>query len=240
MKRLTEEAPKCLAPLAGKPLLEWQLASLREAGASRTTVVRGWKAEMLQGDFSTIDNGEWPTSNMVVTLSKAASLLSETMCVVSYSDIVYHPDHVRSLLGSPGDIAITYDLDWLDLWKARNETDPLADAETFHQEGGWLKSIGARPKSLDEVHGQYMGLLRFTPAGWASVERFLLEQTPERRNKLDMTSLLSALLGRGVAIAAVPVCGRWCECDTESDLEIYEGLLESAKSTGRRWHHDWR
>lgn len=240
MKRLTEEVPKCLTPLAGKPLLHWQLESLSRAGASATTVVRGWKSERLSGAFSTIDNEEWSTSNMVVTLSKASSLLSQSPCLVSYSDIVYHPDHVRALLASPGEIAITYDLDWLDLWKARNESDPLADAETFHQEGGWLQEIGAKPKSLDQVHGQYMGLLRFSPSGWRKVEEFLATLAPERRNRLDMTSLLSALLERGVAIAAVAVRGKWCECDTESDLETYERLLEEAQRSGMRWHHDWR
>ncbi|MBK9578061.1 MAG: phosphocholine cytidylyltransferase family protein [Fibrobacterota bacterium] len=240
MKRLTEEVPKCLTPLAGLPLLEWQLSSLRQAGASAVTVVRGWRAEKLEGNFATIDNPEWSTSNMVVTLSKTASLLSQGPCVVSYSDIVYHPDHVRELLDAPGDIAITYDLDWLDLWSARNESDPLADAETFREEDGWLKAIGSRPKTLDEVQGQYMGLLRFSPAGWSQVEQFLSELAPEVVNKLDMTSLLSRLLERGVRIAAVSVRGKWCECDTESDLEVYESILEISEAEGRRWRHDWR
>jgi choline kinase len=240
MKRLTDDTPKCLTPLAGRPLLEWQMESLRAAGTENVTVVRGWQAQKLSGTFDTIDNEEWSTSNMVVTLSKASSLLSRSACVVSYSDIVYHPDHVRALLASPGDIAITYDLDWLELWKSRNEADPLADAETFRQKDGWLEAIGKRPKDLSEVEGQYMGLLRFTPAGWSAVEQFLSSVSAERRNKLDMTTLLSLLLESGAKIAAVPVRGKWCECDTESDLEIYESILETARKEGRTWRHDWR
>lgn len=240
MRRMTDEAPKCLVPLAGRPLLEWQTEALRNAGALDVTVVRGYQKEKISGNVLTIDNEEWSTSNMVVSLTKASGLLGRSPCIVSYSDIVYHPSHVVALEGSGADIAITYDLDWLGLWKARNESDPLADAETFHQEDGWLKSIGAKPRSLDEVHGQYMGLLRFNPAGWNAVEAHLATLTPERIARLDMTSLLSQLLAKETRIAAVPVRGRWCECDTESDLEAYERLLEESDRNGRRWHHDWR
>lgn len=31
---------------------------------------------------------------------------------------------------------------------------------------GFLTEIGRKPTTIDEVHGQYMGLLRFSPPGW--------------------------------------------------------------------------
>lgn len=240
MKRMTEDAPKCLVRLAGKRLLDWQLEALESAGAGSVTVVRGYMKEKLVGKFDTIDNDEWSTSNMVVSLFKASSFFASDPCIVSYSDIVYHPDHVRALARSDADISITYDLDWLDLWKLRNGSDPLADAETFFQEDGWLRAIGARPRDLSEVHGQYMGLLRFTASGWGMIESYLRTLPKDALDRLDMTSLLSRLLDRNVPIATVPVRGRWCECDTESDLEAYESILEERDASGGKWHHDWR
>ena len=47
MKNLTDEKPKCLAKLRGKPLLEWQLTSLREAGIEDIAIVTGYKRELL-------------------------------------------------------------------------------------------------------------------------------------------------------------------------------------------------
>ena len=72
---------------------------------------------------------------------------------------------------SKAGLAVTYDPHWLKLWKKRFG-DPLIDAETFRLNSDKsLVEIGNKPKSLSEVEGQYMGLLRFTPAGWNEVLR---------------------------------------------------------------------
>ena len=47
MGSLTQDMPKCLTPLHGKPLLEWQLKALREAGCNSIGMVRGYRAEWL-------------------------------------------------------------------------------------------------------------------------------------------------------------------------------------------------
>ena len=49
MKELTEEKPKCLVELAGKPLLHWQLSALRAAQHERILVVRGYASSCIHG-----------------------------------------------------------------------------------------------------------------------------------------------------------------------------------------------
>ena len=41
MKNLTDEIPKCMLEFRGKPLIEWQLASLRSAGINEIGIVTG-------------------------------------------------------------------------------------------------------------------------------------------------------------------------------------------------------
>jgi NDP-sugar pyrophosphorylase family protein len=53
------------------------------------------------------------------------------------------------------------------------------------------------------------------------VTAYLATLTPAGIDRLDMTSLLRGLIGRRVAVRAVPVKGRWGEVDTPSDLAIY-------------------
>lgn len=237
---LTADKPKCLTMLAGRPLLDWQLSSLDEAGISDITVIRGYQKELLSDSrFSVLDNDAWADTNMVATLSCAASLLSESICLVSYSDIVYHPDHVRALATCNGDIAITYDVSWVSLWKTRF-ANVLADAETFQQRNGLLQAVGERASRIEEIEGQYMGLLKISPAGWSKIEELLSTLPLERRNRIDMTSLLMALISKGVSVHCVPVDGRWCEVDSEADAFAYERLLEDAPRENRRWRHDWR
>lgn len=240
MLELTAERPKCLVELAGRPLLHWQLDALHAAGIPRVLVVRGYAGHCLAGDFATAENPRWAETNMVGSLLCAGGFAREFFAkggkrlVISYSDIVYHPEHVRRLLGATHDMAITYDTEWEALWKLRFE-DVLSDAETFRQEGGLLCEIGGKPSSLAQIHGQYMGLLGFTRAGWERLEAACAALGAEAVDKLDMTSLLRLLLAQNTVIGAVPVAGRWCEADSGSDLKTYEDALARGS-----WSHDWR
>lgn len=237
MGMLTDGRPKCLTPLAGKPLLQWQLEALHAAGIDEIAVVRGYKSDMLSGPgYAGFESPRWAETNMVVSLSCAEEWLRSGPCVVSYSDIVYHPGIVKALMETGGDIVISYDRLWDSLWQERF-MDPLSDAETFQAaENGRLLEIGRRAKSRDEIQGQYMGLLKFTSAGWRQVDSFLKGLPPFRRDKLDMTGLLRLLLEEGVAIQTRGVDGQWCEVDSQEDVQVYESRLQS----GRPWLHDWR
>ncbi|MBM3846516.1 MAG: phosphocholine cytidylyltransferase family protein, partial [Verrucomicrobia bacterium] len=237
MRSLTAHKPKCLVELAGRPLLEWQCAALRTAGVTEVAVVRGYRAESLVGPgYALLENPRWAQTNMVSSLLCADAWLREGECVVSYSDIVYHPDVVQTLTRSREDLSLTYDRLWKTLWSERFE-DPLTDAETFRCDGnGRLLEIGGRASAIDQIQGQYMGLLKFTPNGWGRIADFLNTLTPHERDALDMTGMLGRLLAAGFRIQAVPVDGRWCEVDSDDDLATYgERLAEVIP-----WRHDWR
>ena len=234
MNDATKDRPKCLLYLAGKPLLHWQLEALRYAGIPRIVVVRGYLKEMLTGDFETLENSDWASSNMVRTLLCALSEVGDSTLLVSYADIVYRAGHVEKLIQAEGDFCITYDRQWEDLWRLRNE-NPLDDAETFKVQDNTLTEIGLKPKSLVDIQGQYMGLLKFSPAGRKQLQEYLAQLSEEEINHLDMTSLLNRLLQSGITVHTCSVSGGWCECDTEQDIAAYEQRLHAGN-----WEHDWR
>lgn len=239
LKELTDNLPKCLVKLAGKSLLSWQLSALRAAGLDEVVVVRGHGKENLVGtDYSVIDNPRWSQTNMVSTLRYANEVLASG-AIVSYSDIVYHPSIVEALLSSDADIAITYDRLWLDLWSDRLD-DPLEDAETFKSVNNRVTELGKHAASVDEIEGQFMGLLKFSPEGWNQVSSYLDSLPSEEVDRLDMTGLLGRLLDNGISIGAVPIDGRWCEADTQSDLSLYERRIEESNTKKTGWSHDWR
>jgi choline kinase len=237
---LGNDRPKCLTSLAGETLLAWQRHALRAAGIEDVLVVRGYRADLLPGDgYTVVDNPRWANTNMVGSLCQAATALRAGPCLVAYADIVYHPDVIGALRDAPGDLAITFDRRWESLWRERFG-DPLVDAETFALQGAWLAAIGGRPQRLEDVQGQYMGLLRFTPRGWSELEAILEAQPPTRRDQLDMTSLLALHLAAGGAIRAVGVDGRWCEVDSADDLRLYEERVRQVDAGLGAWSHDWR
>ena len=104
MGGLTEDHPKCLTPFAGRTLLEWQLGALRAAGIRDIAIVRGYLAESLNpADCIWFENPEWARTNMVSTLACASQWLQRDDCIVSYSDIVYHPAILEQLIFNPGE-----------------------------------------------------------------------------------------------------------------------------------------
>ena len=64
------------------------------------------------------------------------------------------------LLDCDDDIAIMIDLKWLDLWNARMD-NPLEDAETLVMDKNhYIIELGRKPKSYNQIHGQYTGLIK--------------------------------------------------------------------------------
>ena len=220
MEHLTRASPKCLLEFRGKALLDWQIGAIRSAGIEKIAIVTGYRRELLlDRGLVEFHNARWAETNMVVSLSRASSWLRESPCVVSYSDIFYSQTAVESLMRSPADIAVTYDPNWVNLWEKRF-SNPLDDAETFRLTADSnLAEIGGRPGSIDEVEGQYMGLLRFTPRGWGESWRANRAAPQHDSDQIHMTALLQQVIDAGrVNIAAVPYRDEWGEFDSARDF----------------------
>ena len=233
MKEHTKEKPKCLNILANDTLLNWQLKSLKEAGIEKITVVNGYKSDLIKGNFETVTNKRWNETNMVASLFCIPS--TKSSAIISYSDIVYKSEHVNSLKKSNGDIVITADLKWEELWKLRFE-NPLDDAETFKSINGLLTNIGGKTNNILDIEAQYMGLLKLTSKGWNQMFNLFKTFAKEKQDRLDMTSMINELLKIGINVNVVFVNGGWCESDSYSDIEVYEKQIK----TDKNWIHDWR
>lgn len=228
MGDLTQDRPKCLLPLRGRPLLDWQIEALTEGGISNIAIVTGYKHEALSPwGLREFHNPRWSETNMVYSLTQASAALESEVSLVSYSDIFYQPSIVAALRTCEADIAISYDVNWYDLWVKRFG-DPLLDAETFRlNPDNTVAEIGNRPRSVDDIQGQYMGLLRFTPTGWGHMHRLYQDLPPEQRQSIHMTGLLQKVIDHGaVAVQAVPYEGSWGEADNESDISFYNNTKE--------------
>jgi choline kinase len=222
----TEDRPKCLVELAEKPLIRRQIAALRGAGVPSIGIVRGYLANKIDVEDATyFENPRWAETNMVMSLVAAAPWLRTGPVIISYADIFYGRDIVRDLAASSGDLVVAYDRGWRSLW-SRRFADPLSDAETFRTDArGNLIDIGRRTTQIDDIEGQYMGLLKFTPAAWRAVETVLAALDAKARDAMDMTTLLRRLLDSGFPIGTVGISGQWGEIDSSGDLELYEKMI---------------
>ncbi len=231
MGHLTDALPKCLIELEGEPLIARQIAALTRGGVDEIGVVRGYRAEMVElPGVSYFANEQWAETNMVMSLVAAAPWLRAGPVVVSYGDIFYRSELVRGLAAAPGRLVISYDRAWRRLWTLRF-ADPLADAETFRvNAAGELVEIGGKTTRFEEIEGQYMGLLKFTPPAWTSVEALLSTLNEETRNNLDMTGLLNRLLAtKEFPIGAFGGEGNWGEIDNPEDVALYRKMVSDGE-----------
>jgi L-glutamine-phosphate cytidylyltransferase len=226
MGSLTSNLPKCRTVLFGKELIQWQLDALKDAGIFETAIIRGYLSETFDFDVNYFENKRWAETNMVSTLVSARQWLETSTNIVSYADIVYSPESVSTLIDGNGDIVITYDPNWYDLWSLRFE-NPLSDAETFKLHNGVITEIGNKANSINEIEGQFMGLIKITNNGWKTINKYLNDFTPKEVDKMDMTMLLSGLINSGIEVNAVPISDKWMEVDSESDLKVYKNKYQS-------------
>lgn len=230
MAAYTRNGPKCLLRLGGGTLLERQVAALRAAGATRVGVVGGWQAAALHGrGVEVLRNPDWERTTMVASLCHAGDWLRRAPTLVSYGDIAFSPATARRLAACPAPLALAYDRDWHALWSTRF-ADPLDDAERFAlDDDGHVAEIGGRPLPGERIPGQYIGLLRWTPAAWTRYGAILRRlQGTEPGRRVDMTAALRLLVRRhGAAIAAVPVDGPWFEFDSERDVALGAPVVDA-------------
>jgi len=226
LRPLTDDKPKCMVPYKGKPLIRWQIEALRACGLRDIIVVGGYLAHRIDApEARLVINPRYAETNMVHTLFAAREHLRGGFTVV-YGDILFRPGILRALLDAPHDIAVAVDLRWRELWE-RRMADPLADAETLKlAPDGRLLELGKKPSSYADIQGQYMGLIKVSPAAAPGVIRFHETMDPLARydgmnlENLYMTSFLQALIDSGQAVHAVPVRGGWLEVDAPADLNV--------------------
>ncbi|MFD7666052.1 NTP transferase domain-containing protein [Streptomyces sp. NPDC059788] len=227
LRPFTADRPKCLVEIGGRTLLARQVDALRAAGARRVGVVAGWHAEAFASTgLPVFLNPDWERTTMAASLAAAESWLAQEPTLVSYGDIVYGPHTARALAASDAELAISYDPHWHALW-SRRFADPLDDAETFvRDDAGRLLDIGGRAGRVEEIQGQYMGLLRMTPTAWAAIER--ARSADPAVAALDMTGLLRHVVrARLLEVATVPAVGPWCEFDHPSDIDVGLDVLRA-------------
>ncbi len=225
LRPYTLDRPKCLVEVGGRSLLDRQLDVLHSRGLDRIVVIGGYCAEKLhRPDFNLRLNTRYAETNMVWTLFAAEDEM-EGDIIVAYGDIVYSGTNLDLLLASKADIAVAVDKDWESYWRARSD-DPLSDAESLKLgEDGRILELGQRPKCIEEIQGQYMGLMKFSAKGLAYLKDVFHEaklsedlrgKHPERAY---MTDLIQLVIDHGFRVDAVPVHGGWVEIDTVADRD---------------------
>lgn len=217
---LTENKPKCMVEVNGRPLIQYQLDVLSSENLD-VVFVGGYKAEFLdQFEKTVVLNEEYDKTNMLWSFYLAIKDIEEDI-IISYGDIIYSKKVLSELLKQENGIGVVSDSDFLPYWEGRSE-DPLDDLETFKVgPNNIIKELGLRPKDFSEIEGQYIGLVRIDQKRLSEIKNLIevdkvVNGKPVRN--AYFTDLLQELISRDYELTAVPVPGGWIEVDTPEDI----------------------
>lgn len=239
LRPLTSDRPKCLVMLKQKTLLGWIIKHAKEVGISIIDVVSGYKAEMIQfQEVNKCHNDRYFETNMVYSLWCAREKMVDQEVIISYGDICYSSDILAQLKQDKGEVSVAIDKGWLNYWKARFD-NPLDDAESLKiNDQGNITEIGGEIRSISDVDGQYLGLVKLSTSGVSRlldmIEMIRLGEIKVNGRCFEdmyLTDLLDYMIGQGVEINAVEINRNWVEIDDIRDRDLAEriSVLEEGK-----------
>ena len=227
---LTEEAPKCYAPVAGRRILDWSLEALHGGGCDDVVFVGGYLIDRVRADYPGVrfrHNADWEQNNILASLFHAEADMADGF-VSSYADILYTADAVARLVAAPADIALLVDTHWRPRYRPRTE-HPETDGEKVRLAGGHVIEVN-RAIPPDEAPAEFTGVAKFSPAGARALAehyhraRRAHAGRPYRREqsfaRAYLIDLLQDMLEAGVPMGAVPTHGAYFEVDTTQDWEL--------------------
>jgi choline kinase len=231
----TDDRPKCMVPVAGKPILAHQVDALRAHGVGDILVVRGYLGDRITlPGLRFCENPRFRENNILGSLMYAGDELEDDF-LFSYSDIVYHPSAVAEVLATPGAGALVVDRKWAEAYVGRTE-HPVSEAELTRVDHGRVTRVGKRAVPEADAVGEFIGLARFSRELGALVraEHRTLERThagkpfglAQRFEVAYLTDMFNHLIDtRGVDLRPAFIDGTWREIDTTQDLARAEQVV---------------
>jgi choline kinase len=242
----TDEIPKCMVQVGGKPILGWVWDALSSVGVEELVVIRGYRGDVLERFVrdlmpkpTFVDNREWETNNILLSLACARRYLDQP-CYMTYSDIVFTRGVARAAAASTAEIGLVIDRQFRDIYVGRTE-HPLDEGEVSDLlPDGTVARVGKKALPAADAIGEYIGLTRLGPRGVAITANTLdqlaqryagREEEPFQRaaryRNAYLTDLWQHLIDTGIPIEPILIDGQWREIDTGQDLERARQLLES-------------
>lgn len=225
LKPLTDDRPKCMLPVGGRPILAHQVEALRGQGVREIAVVTGFGAQtihdLLGGGVTYIHNADYATTNSIYSLWLASGWLAPGGLILN-SDVLFHPRVLGELLGAPPPNCLLYD-------PASGHGDPEAMKVALDGDGAVERLSKALP--ADRTCGENLGLIRLDAAGARAAAEALDALIAGDVRRAWVPEVINEMRPRQ-RVWAIPTRGPWIEIDTREDLaraesEVWPRIVDS-------------
>jgi UDP-N-acetylglucosamine diphosphorylase / glucose-1-phosphate thymidylyltransferase / UDP-N-acetylgalactosamine diphosphorylase / glucosamine-1-phosphate N-acetyltransferase / galactosamine-1-phosphate N-acetyltransferase len=208
MRKLTDDIPKPMIEVRGKPVLQHIVEGLRDAGVRRLLIIVGYHAEAVRNFFGdgqrhnvdidyvtqTVQDG----TGRVVNLAR--SFAGDSPFILSYGDILISPENYKHVanLSDEYDAVITV---------TRGE-DVSKGGAVFVNAQMELVDLREKPKPGEPTSPWYnAGLYAFRPG----VFDFIAKLKPSPRGEYELTDAVRDLAHSGKKVQALELTGEWAD-----------------------------
>ncbi len=220
----TAHAPKCLTRIAGYPILQYQIAALRQCGIEDIVIVVGYLSHCVR-DFvdrsvTLVENPDYATTNSSYSLWLARDHVRSGYIHLN-SDLLFEPAILRALLDEPEENAVIVD--------PRVHQD--SDMMKAEMDGRRILRMGKR--LTEGARAEVVGPAKFGPSGGAKLVH-ALDALHAAGDHNRWAYGVFGDLAKDLGFVGVENAGRfWAEVDTAADAEeaerrIPETLVELA------------
>ncbi|MGD0206267.1 MAG: nucleotidyltransferase family protein [Verrucomicrobiota bacterium] len=234
MRELTNELPKPMLRVQGKPILEHIVAGIVAAGVRDIFIVTGWRAEVVENHFG--DGKKWNAriafGRQVVQdgTGKAPELakdfIGDSPFLLTYGDILVPLETYPQMLRRFGEG------DFAGVITVTRGEDATKGGLNFFDEQFCLKRLVEKPSP--EQLGQLRrdgwlkpgdpvwynaGIYIFRPPLFGFTAR--LQKSP--RGEYELTDAVSAMIAAGQKLAGLEIPGRWVDVRDPETLARLEG-----------------
>jgi UDP-N-acetylglucosamine diphosphorylase / glucose-1-phosphate thymidylyltransferase / UDP-N-acetylgalactosamine diphosphorylase / glucosamine-1-phosphate N-acetyltransferase / galactosamine-1-phosphate N-acetyltransferase len=208
MRDLTQELPKPMLEVRGKPVLQHIVEGLREAGLTNLLIVVGWCAEAVKdffGDGSplgvriqyetqTVQDG----TGRVVALAR--DFVGSDPFLLSYGDILIAPENYRRLRDAAADAEAVISV--------KRSDDVSEGGAVFVNDKFELTDLREKPKPGEPTSPWYnAGIYAFRP----SIFDYIAKLQPSPRGEYELTDAVRDLAHSGQKVQALEIAGDWAD-----------------------------
>ena len=207
MRELTDDLPKPMIAVRGKPILQHIVEGLRGAGVSEVLLVVGYREDVVRGFFG--DGGAFGVSvsyeRQVVqdgtgrVVELARGFTGGDSFILSYGDILLDPRNY-AVLAAPGDEAA--------IISVKHSEDVSKGGAVFVDDAFNMTDLREKPRPGEPTSPWYnAGVYMFRPSIYDFTAR--LEKSP--RGEYELTDAIRNLAQGGNRVRAFELLGDWAD-----------------------------
>ena len=224
---MTADSPKCILPIMGQTLIEWQIDELAKCGIDQVTVVLGYRAEKVErilrsrcsaDRVRTVYNAAYAVSDNLVSCWTAHDEMNEDFVLLN-GDTLFEAAVLQRLLEMGHDRPVTV------VVSQKSEYD--ADDMKVELDGCRLAKI-CKDLLPDQVDGESIGMILFRDQGPMmfrdAIEKALQDPSSQRKWYL---SVIDRMAGSMPVWTASANGLEWCEVDFPADLRQAHRVVQA-------------